>query len=145
MGADCAGAGEPNEKDAPGAGVGAGVDPNEKGAGEGAPGVGAGAGVDPKTGIGVDPKLGVEVGAVLPEAARELFEAFPNEEGAFEVPKPDALIDELSSFVEFAGRLPNTKGAIAPSGFDTKAGAPPDSNEATGASLDGLEQNDTLG
>jgi hypothetical protein len=127
-----AGAVEPNWG---AAGAGAGVVPNEKGA------TGAGAGVDPKrggaTGAGVEPKLGPELGAVAPDVARELFEAFPNEED----PRPEAGVDELFSFEGF----PNTKGAGAPACVDAVAGVPPENKGAAGALLEGFDPNCMLG
>ena len=130
IGAAGVGAVEPNGGAAE---AGAGVDPNVKGAA----GVGPGAGVEPNAGgaagAGVEPKLGAGVGAGV-------LAAFPNEGGAGEVPKPEVVIDELSSFEEFVDGFPKTKGTEAGA-----AGAPPDSEEATGASLDILDPNDMLG
>jgi len=73
------------------------------------------------TGAVVEPKLGTELGAAAPDVARELFEAFPNEED----PRSEAGVDELFSFEGF----PNTKGAGAPAGAEGSPELPPNGRD----------------
>ena len=143
---------EPKEKGA--ADAGAGVEPNEIGAAAGVEpketgAAGAGAGVEPNeigaagAGANVEPKVGAGVGARPPEAARELFEVLPKEEGAVVEPNPGAPFDELSCALEFVDGFPNTKGAVA--GADAEAGAPPENDGTAGGLLAGFDPNDMVG